>query len=736
MRKSRHELQRGNIMPTTNQKSTEYPCQNGAQSPLSQNSSENEKSSPESSEKQKEKPYSPGFYSEGHNNILNGGGSSLNGPLNGFLHDDSEITSSSHVDIGSQGETNALVNSTPVVNCNHCNKYLKPQQVNGVPNRKHSPKANRPKSMSWSRVVKHRRDRREQEKKAGSKSKREPYIYPELGSSSDDSCDCFSSPENGNLHKSGVGSSTESEGDEREYSEKNKSSNSKLNLPSRATEQVDFANHANGHHEQVQNVNFPPRFDDMPISAPLAVPEDSDGSSQNSGCDSNEKETETLTNENKLSSQNSNHENKTSDYEQGIIGKDMLEIEEQVEEVFTHASSSESLEEIADDDNSSEIQENRGGIVVEEVTVPSSSESLEEIGDYIETDFPSRASRHMFASSSEHSSTSSDEDEGYGVNQEKDSHDAEAENISSSLSRQICENGVKQENEIHSPLSCQNSKDFKKQDYSPDPVCDDLEVPHSDSFADVTANLRYDMESQSSNAFVCRPKYITKNSQDSSEKPGSDSSFMYSPEIDFLDSVDSDVPTSATSLQQMFRFSQDLDNPSVVDQRNAERNTPEFYMYDPLDYASNDLQGAEGGVTNDLSMRRHSFEFDDVECNMESYDPHLCVDDNEHFNYLDTYKHEKVPQANFQNSESNRKEKVFFKALEKENRSAAPCDSSDEEENLSFRLRREHLGNVQLGHFPQESGPCMVLEDLENPTHAVRNAVIMPLPNKLDESSG
>jgi hypothetical protein len=733
MRKSRHAVQNGSNMPTTNQKSSDYPCQNGAQSPPNQNSSENEKSSPESCEKQKEKPYSPGFYNEGRNNFLNGGGSSLNGPLNGYVHDDGEITSS-NVDIDSQGETNAMVNNTYVVNCNHCSKYLKPQQVNGVQNRKHSPKANRPKSMSWSRVVKHRRDRREQEKKAGSNSKKEPYIYPELGSSSDDSCDCFSSPENGNLRKNGGGSSSESEGHERDYSEKDGSSTSKLNLPSRTNEQADFPNQANGHHEQVQNVtNFLPRFEDMPISAPLAVPEDSDGSSQNSGCDSNEKET--VTNENTLSSHDTNHENKTSDNEQGIIGKGMLEIEEQVEEVFTHVSSSESLEEIADEDNSSEIQENRGGIVVEEITVPSSSESLEEIGDYIETDFPSRASRHMFASSSEHSSTSSDEDEGYGVNQEKDSQDVEVENISSSLSRQVCEHGVKQENEVHGPLSCHNSKEFRKQ-YSPVPMCDDIEVPRSDSFADVTANLRYDMESHSSNAFVCRPKYITKNSEDSSEKPGSDSSFMYSPEIDFLDSVDSDVPTSATSLQQMFRFSQDLDNPSVVDQRSGERNTPEYYMYDPLDYASNDLQGAEGGVTNDLSMRRHSFEFDDVESNMESYDPHLCVDDNEHFNYLDTYKHEKVPQANFQNSESNRQEKVFFKALEKENRSAAHCDSSDEEENLSFRLRREHLGNVQLGHFPQESGPCMVLDDLENPTHAVRNAVIMPLPNKLDESSG
>ncbi|XP_062598330.1 uncharacterized protein LOC134259741 [Saccostrea cucullata] len=736
MSKSRHDARKENNMPTTNKKSLEYPCQNGAQSPVSQHSSESEKSSPDSSENQREKNNGPGIYRDGRINLVNGRSPNLNGPVNGYLHEDRENLRSSSTINSCPGGVSAQARPEVVVNCTHCSEFVKPPLVNGLQNRKNSPKANRPKSMSWSRVVKQRRDRREQEKKVGSNSKREKYIYPELGSSSDDSCDCFSSPEKLEFHRNEVGSSSESDGDDKEYSSRRRSFHSKPNVPCTTNEQVSFTN---GHHEQVQNINLPPRFEDMPISAPLAVPEDSDGSSQNSGCDSNDRETETVSKENQATANESQNENKTSDDEQGIIGENMLEVEEQVEEVFTHLSSSESLEEIADEDNSSEIQENSGGVLVAEATAQSSSESLDEIGDYIETDFPSRASRHMFASSSEHSSTSSEEDEGYGVNEEKGSRDAEAGRTPSSPSHHNQENGVPQENDPHSPLSCQNLQEFNKQSVSaasPASVCDDLETPHLDSFADVTANLRY-MENQSySNAHVCRPKYIAKNNGDSMDKPGSDFSFMYSPETDFLDSVESDVPTSATSLQPVFRFGQDLDSPSILHQRNSERNSSEFCMYDPLDYASNDLRGAEGGVTNDLSMRRHSFEFDDVECNMESYDPHLCVDDNEHFNYLDTYKHEKVLQANFQNSESNRQEKVFFKALEKENRSTAHCDSSDEEENLSFRLRREHLGNAQLGHYPLENGHCMVLEDLENPTHAVRNAVIMPLPNKLDESSG
>lgn len=211
--------------------------------------------------------------------------------------------------------------------------------------------------MSWSRVVKHRRDQREHEKKTGSKSKKEKYMYPELDSSSDDSCYCFSSPENGEVH-SYDRSSTESEGDDKEYSRKDGNSKSKLNHHSRTSEQVKYTN---GHHEQVHTVNLPPRFEDMPITAPLAVPEDSDGSSQNSGCDFKEKETDVGSDQNQLS--DTNHGNKTSDVEQGIIGIGMLEIEKEVENVFTHVSSSESLEEIADEENSSEIPLNRGGLV-------------------------------------------------------------------------------------------------------------------------------------------------------------------------------------------------------------------------------------------------------------------------------------------------------------------------------------------------------------------------------------
>ena len=725
MNKSKHEAQKGNNMPTTNKTSTDYPCQNGTQSSMGHHSSENEKSSPESSEKSKD------CFTEDPNALINGNTQRVNGPVNGYLHDYAESLASSPVDDRCHGEVTDSAHSPDfVVNCSHCSKYKRASQVNGLQNRKKSPKASRPKCMSWSRVVKHRKDLKENERRTGFKSKKEKYIYPELDTSSDDSCDCFSSPENGEAQRCEERSSTESEGDDKEYSIRNTTSECRPAFCLRTSEQV------NGNHEQVQTVNLLPRFEDLPLSAPLAVPEDSDGSSQNSGCDSKEKETNAGTGQNQLSSCDNNHENKTSDDDQGIIGRGMLEIEKQVENVFTHVSSSESLEEIADEENSGEIPVNRGGIIVEEVTVPSSSESLDEIGDYIETDFPSRASRHMFASSSDHSSTSSDEDEGYGVNQERDLHNAEKISLCPTLP--IHENGLKQSNEPHSPESCHDTSYEKIKENSQIPILDDFEISQADSFADITANLRYNSECQSSNSmYMCRPKYISNNSEESNGKPESDSSLIYSPETDFLDSCNSDVPTSATSMQQMFLFSQEMDNASVKDQRNGERNLSEYFMYDPmLDYASNDLQGAEGGVTNDLSMRRHSFEFDDVECNMESYDPHLCVDDNEHFNYLDTYKHGKVPQANFQNSESNRQEKVFFKELEKENRSAVLCDSSDEEENLSFCLRREHLSNVQLGHIPSENGHCMVLDDLENPTHAVRNAVIMPLPNKLDESSG
>lgn len=85
---------------------------------------------------------------------------------------------------------------------------------------------------------------------------------------------------------------------------------------------------------------------------------------------------------------------------------------------------------------------------------------------------------------------------------------------------------------------------------------DELEVFYIDLFVDVIVNLCYSMEGQSlSNVYICRLKYVIKNSEESSEKLGSYFFYMYSLEIDFLDFVDFDVFTFVLSLQQMFLFS-------------------------------------------------------------------------------------------------------------------------------------------------------------------------------------
>lgn len=103
----------------------------------------------------------------------------------------------------------------------------------------------------------------------------------------------------------------------------------------------------------------------------------------------------------------------------------MFEIEKEVENVFIYVFSLESLEEIVDEENLSEIFLNRGGLVVEEVIVFFSLESLDEIGDYIEIDFFFRVSRYMFVFSLDYFFIFSDEDEGYGVNQERDLYNKE-----------------------------------------------------------------------------------------------------------------------------------------------------------------------------------------------------------------------------------------------------------------------------------------------------------------------
>lgn len=48
---------------------------------------------------------------------------------------------------------------------------------------------------------------------------------------------------------------------------------------------------------------------------------------------------------------------------------------------------------------------------------------------------------------------------------------------------------------------------------------DELEVFYIDLFVDVIVNLCYSMEGQSlSNVYICRLKYVIKNSEESSEK--------------------------------------------------------------------------------------------------------------------------------------------------------------------------------------------------------------------------
>jgi hypothetical protein len=45
---------------------------------------------------------------------------------------------------------------------------------------------------------------------------------------------------------------------------------------------------------------------------------------------------------------------------------------------------------------------------------------------------------------------------------------------------------------------------------------------------------------------------------------------------------------------------------------------------------------------------------------MEVYDPHCDQPDDDNYLLRVIYKHEKVPIANFQNSESNKQEKIYY----------------------------------------------------------------------------
>ena len=587
--------------------------------------------------------------------------------------------------------------------------------------------AARPKTISWSRTVKQRKEMKEKTIRTERRKHTRRNIKSQgLLSSSDDSSDetgnIAGSKKNGtslsSLSSAGTsGTSMESSDYINRFSENymeegftNILTSSNIMESNRVSNTVNRGDNNCPYDFRLHDSNI--------VSAPLALPEDSDGSSVTNGSDLR-MENEQISGSIYTSNSNPVVNNAPVLASQAenlcrIIAVDHVYVEDHLELPM------------------------RGDFVnvvdpLPSITRRSSADSLEEVGDFIETDFPSRACRHMFQSSSRSSSPSTDSDEGYVVNAERRlPGDLDVEGASylpttnSNPNNPSCQ---------HNSLSCDTHSKMSSCE------CYNVHVPTSADNPKVLCGDRAEETNcrvEGATKHTNRLDSVTGKSEEGSEGiVGSDSSVMYSPENDFLEFIDSDAPPSASGNQRLFPFNQEYEE-DVIASGNFGMQYRSSSVDEVENFPLNYIRGAEGGATNNLNM----YEFDEIDHNLELLDPHLLTVENENYLCHDICKHEKVPRANFQNSESNRHEKIYFKrAIEKENRSS-DSGSSDNEENLAYCLPREQLLNVGddvvIERPPQncDNGDCMVLEDLENLTHALQNAVIMHLPNKLEESSG
>ena len=335
-----------------------------------------------------------------------------------------------------------------------------------------------------------------------------------------------------------------------------------------------------------------------------------------------------------------------------------------------------------------------------------SIDSLEEIGDYIETDFPSKASRLLFQSSSRSSSPSTDdEDEGYVVNKTKNEH--------------LIDDKVMEQS--YDPSSCPHNGTSHNINPSELRLRIEQNVP-------LTPQLHYNNTSHPTH----RIARLSSGAGSESERggiQGSDSSYIYTPETDYQEFIDSDLPSSEANNQ----YSASNNDREYVVMPQVDNYVEDYVETDSNLRTGNQLIGAEGGATNNLNLEGRCLAFDYLDSNMEVYDPHCDQPDDDNYLLRVIYKHEKVPIANFQNSESNKQEKIFCKLALDGDDPTLP-GSSDEEENVFHHYARDMpcLSAVQQQNDASE---CMVVEDLENLTHALQNAVIMHLSSQQDDSS-
>ena len=545
----------------------------------------------------------------------------------------------------------------------------------------------RPKSISWSRMVKQRKENKMKERngKRSNKSNK-GYIYPELCSSSEESSD-------ENVKSINKIVQVEENGENTEHSIKHLCNESlKLygnNIVSNDMESLVTTQQLKPARISLNGENGLTKVEQTDFStlgaAPLAVPEDSDTGRSSISSSSDGKINDSVI-ENNITESGS-RENLQINFQSGA----------RVENIAIEAPNN--------------ILDNRE---LERNILPMfrnpSIDSLEEIGDYIETDFPSKASRLLFQSSSRSSSPSTDdEDEGYGVNKDK---------------KQL------------------KPDDVIEQSFNP------VSFPHNSTSLNINSeNLKLKID-QNVPSLCQRPNFenvshaahriarLSSGAGSESEKGGimgSDSSYVYTPETDYQEFIDSDLPSSEVNNQYVGNNDRDY----VMSQ--LENYAEEFIDSDSNLGHSNQFVGAEGGATNNLNLEGRRLAFDYIDSNMEVYDPHCDQPDDDNYLLRVIYKHEKVPIANFQNSESNKQEKIFCKlAIDGDNPVSSLSGSSDEEENAFHHFSRDVVPNLASNSEPQNTDctDCMGVEDLENLTHALQNAVIMHLPSRLEESSG
>lgn len=628
----------------------------------------------------------------------------------------------------------------------------------------------RPKTISWSRMVKQRKDKKEKNRKQNNIQNRgrgEAYLYPEMYSSSEDDLDDVIVPTEASKAKfrSRIPTSQSNGGSDWNFrlidettpdltrpvlsdGDVRYKTNSNSEAVTNGCESTDSNSSKTSSSSGAMCTIFDPvmmvRSDC--ILAPLAVPEDSGGSSLSSGSDSNFNPNDFHCDnlDYSLYDDSNMFSYSQSQTSQGPLPSHGLEVNN-----------------ISCEENMPKAEIQRLAVLpvlpnaeIQQLPRRVSNDSLDEIGDYIDTDFPSQASRLLFACSST-SSSSTDEDEGYGVNAEPripdfSEREEDAEPCITDFSEQDGERNERHVLPQDSLPFYEEKGNGHREDESESRVLFLDDSQNNWKLCDRLSNQACSKDNGNESRTNKPTKPLSRlsscagKSESGSEvggQMGSDSSVVYSPEADFLEFVDSDLPGSA-GLHQSFSFVRDAEilTPFLSDERSYSNNCDAAHQASLGNSCEDMLAEGAASLTNNLNYDRCCADFDDFDNNMERYDPHLHGDNENFHTYCnpDLCKQEKVPGANFQNSASNRREKVFYKAaLDRENRLSS--GSSDEEENVSQSFMRDVASNLegQEDRAPQNSNTeCMYMGDLENLTHALQNAVIMQLPTKLEESSG